>query len=304
MKVEMMAHGECKLCGQAGELKLSHFIPKFVGKWVKDTSATGFIRFNGDINKRQQDIAKDYWLCGNCEQLFSCWEREFANKIFYPFVKGEKDTALYGEWLAKFCASLSWRTLSYLRHLNNRTEGEQDEKEKRALTSLASFMLGGVGNPGVYEQHIFPLEPIDSTNTDVPININRYFLRNMHMDILAGTSGELLIYTKLPKFIVLGLAGHPQSKQMRASRVSVGGGKISPSSYYWPDGFAAYLFGKAEEVSRLYRKMSPAQHSIIEKSLVSAPERAASSGTIEAFNYDYEMFGSKVFVKEKADSAE
>ncbi len=65
-----MPSGICRLCKIEAELKLSHFIPKFVGKWVKETSATGYIRFNHSINKRAQDIVKDYWLCGVCEQLF------------------------------------------------------------------------------------------------------------------------------------------------------------------------------------------------------------------------------------------
>jgi len=36
--------GICKLCGNNDVLKESHFIPKFVGKWIKKTSVTGYIR--------------------------------------------------------------------------------------------------------------------------------------------------------------------------------------------------------------------------------------------------------------------
>jgi len=299
-----MAHGNCKLCGSVGDLKLSHFIPKFVGRWVKETSATGFIRLSRDINKRSQDIVKDYWLCGDCEQLFSGWEREFANKIFYPFVKCETDTAIYGDWLAKFCASISWRTLSYMRHLNERGDSEQGRKEERVLSGLADFILGKKTNPGIYEQHLFPLEPIETTSAKVPANINRYFLRNMHMDILASDTGELMVYTKFPKFIVLGLAGHSQSKLMRASKVSISGGKISPKSYYLPDGFAQYMFEKAKKVTEFYKSMAPAQHDMIKKTLMKAPDRAASSGTFEAFRHDIEMFGRKAFLPEDRDGSE
>lgn len=290
-----MAQGECKLCGVAGELKLSHFIPKFVGKWVKETSATGYIRLSENINRRAQDIAKDYWLCGSCEQLFSGWEREFANKIFYPFVKNENDTANYEGWLLKFCASLSWRTLSYMREKNPRVCDQQNDTELSMLRGLADFLLGNTNTPGIYEQHVFPLEPIESTNASVPVNINRYLLRNMHMDILVNTGGEIMVYTKLPRFIVLGLAKHSQANKMRVSRVSIKNGKISPANYYWPDGFAQYLFGKAQEVSELYGKMNSSQHSVVERSLRNDPERAAASETIEAFRYDLEMFGDSAF---------
>jgi hypothetical protein len=79
--------GNCRLCEKEDDLKESHFIPKFVGKWIRKTSATGYIRQKYEPHKRSQDIAKEYWLCGDCEQLFSKWEREFANKVFYPFVE-------------------------------------------------------------------------------------------------------------------------------------------------------------------------------------------------------------------------
>ena len=289
-----MVEGECKLCGALGELKLSHFIPKFVGKWVKETSATGYVRLTHNINKRAQDIAKDYWLCGSCEQLFSGWEREFANRIFYPFVKDETDTASYGDWLAKFCASLSWRTLSYIRFMNPKSEEEIDEKETAMMLGLASFILGKTNNLGIYEQHLYPLDPIDSTNTDVPENINRYFLRNMHMDVLSG-NGNIMVYTKLPKFIILGLAGHSESKMLRSSRVSISGGKIAPQTYHWPTGFAEYLFGKAKVVGELYRTISSSQQAIIDKSIKSNPDRVATSGTFAAFQHDLEMFGPSVF---------
>ncbi|WP_458725110.1 hypothetical protein [Pseudomonas mandelii] len=295
-----MVQGECKLCGAVGELKLSHFIPKFVGKWVKDSSATGFIRLNQNINKRAQDIAKDYWLCGECEQLFSGWEREFANRLFYPFVKDETDKAKYGDWLAKFCASLSWRTLSYIRSMNPRSDKLIEDSELAILNGLASFILGRTKNLGIYEQHFFPLDAIDSTNADVPENINRYFLRNMHMDVLSG-GGQVMVYTKLPKFIILGLAGHSESKQMRASRVSLNGGSIFPQSYYWPKGFGEYLFGKAKEVSELYRKISPEQKALIDKTVEKNPDRVAASKTFAAFQHDLDMFGSSAFAPKDAD---
>jgi len=32
----------CKLCEDNEDLKVSHVLPRFVGKYLKDTSATGF----------------------------------------------------------------------------------------------------------------------------------------------------------------------------------------------------------------------------------------------------------------------
>lgn len=293
-----MLTGICKLCGQDCELQLSHFIPKFVGRWVKDTSATGYIRLNHSVNKRAQDTAKDYWLCRECEQLFSDWEREFANKIFYPFVNDDKCEAVYGSWLSKFCASLSWRTLTYIRNANpsgHRGHEGVDDILDQAQSALGDFLLGRTSNPGKYEQHLYPLEAFSETNVrNLPSNINRYILRNMHMDILYGDKG-VMIYTKLPSFIILGLTGHAESSKMRSSRVAISSGKISPRQYWWPTGFAEYMFGKAREISDSYKNINPKQRKIIDNALSSNPDRAAFSKTVEAFNHDIRLFGDKAF---------
>ena len=297
-----MPNGACKLCNVEGELQLSHFIPKFVGKWIKDTSATGFIRLNQSVNKRAQDTAKDYWLCRDCERLFSGWEREFANKIFYPFVNEGKSEAVYGGWLAKFCASLSWRTLTYIRNAN--PDGHKgydgvDESLDQAQLVLADFLLGRSSNLGKYEQHFYPLEAFSETNVhNLPTNINRYILRNMHMDLLYGEKG-VMVYTKLPCFIILGLTGHIESPRMRSSRVAMGSGKVSPRKYWWPTGFAEYMFSKAREISDLYKNINPKQQQVIDSALKANPERAAASKTIEAFNHDRKIFGDRAFSESK-----
>jgi uncharacterized protein YlaI len=97
-------NGKCKLCGTKGELEESHFIPKFVGKWIKKTSITGYLREHNEPHKRAQDIAKEYWLCGECEDKFSAWETKFANAVFHPFVNGKTSVASYDSWMSKFCS--------------------------------------------------------------------------------------------------------------------------------------------------------------------------------------------------------
>ena len=289
--------GICKLCGSEAILKESHFIPKFVGKWVKKTSVTGFIRDKDQIDKRAQDIAKEYWLCGDCEELFSKWERAFANKVFYPFVNEEKCEANYDYWMSKFCASVTWRTLSFTRSRNSRAD-KTDEYNKavdNAELHLRNYLLGIEPNLNQYEQHVFPLDPIETTTeTEFPPNINRYFLRTMAMDIV-GNSTDIYIYTKLPKFIILGVVKAKELNKLRSSRISLGTGKIGPRDYWWPDGFVNYLCDKAEEISRVHRSM-PAEHlARIEEFVQNNPEKANKSKLIEAMMHDYEMFGDKIF---------
>ena len=66
-----MALGTCALCGQQKDLRKSHIVPRFVGKWLKSTSATGFLRGVKNPELRLQDLPTLPLLCGDCEQIFS-----------------------------------------------------------------------------------------------------------------------------------------------------------------------------------------------------------------------------------------
>jgi hypothetical protein len=43
------------LCGETNELRESHILPGFVYPWMKETSATGYLRFRQQPNVRVQD---------------------------------------------------------------------------------------------------------------------------------------------------------------------------------------------------------------------------------------------------------
>jgi len=250
-------HGVCKLCKKEANLEISHFIPKFIGKWVKKTSITGFLREKNSVNKRSQDLAKDYWLCGDCEDLFSTWETHFANKVFYPFVDKDQSIASYSNWLPKFCASLSWRTLTHIRSKNNKEDKPEDYwvSLDKAESHLSDYLL---------------------------------------MDIV-GNSKNLFIYTKLPSFMVFGFINVENPKEMRSSRVSLKYGKLSPRDYRWPDGFIDYVVEKSKEITELSGKISKKQQEKIEEFIKNNPDKAAESKQFEAFLHDYGMFGDDVF---------
>lgn len=289
--------GKCRLCKNEDDLKESHFIPKFVGKWIKKTSVTGYIREKNEIHKRAQDIAKEHWLCGYCEQLFSGWEREFANKVFFPFVNEGKSVATYRSWMSKFCASLSWRTLTYIRSKNPKDE---EDVERKALLDevqehLKKYLLGETENLYQYEQHLFPLEKIESTDSyDLPPSINRYFLRIMGMDIV-GNSTDQYIFTKLPSFMLLGVIKAKNVKAMRSSRIAINSGVLSPREYRWPDGFASYVFEKADEIIELHQSIPQKHLDSFDKYIKENPEKVIKSKQFQAFLDDYERFGGEVF---------
>ncbi len=258
------------------------------------------MREHNEVHKRAQDISKEHWLCGSCEDRFSVWETKFANNVFYPFVDEGACVANYDSWMSKFCTSLSWRTLSYIRSKNKKDNTDNKDPSyieaiDKVEKHLAGYLLGNIDNLNQYEQHLFPLEPIEATTENgLPPNINRYFLRTMAMDI-AGNSTDLYIYTKLPSFIVLGCVRSKELKKMRSSRIALKSGKISPRRYWWPDGFINYIVEKAKAVTETYERIPEQHKESFEEYIRKNPEKAANSRLMEAFLHDYNQFGKKVF---------
>ena len=99
----------CKLCQKNRDLKESHIIPKFVARWLKETSATGYLRQGFQPNLCRQDFSTEQLLCGDCENRLSRWEKIFAESIFFPYLNEEKREFEYTDWLLKFSVSLIWR---------------------------------------------------------------------------------------------------------------------------------------------------------------------------------------------------
>ena len=97
------------MCLEERELKRSHILPDFAGRWLKDTSATGYLRYSGAPNKRHQDTERLYLFCEPCEQRLSVWERKFRLEVFTKIVNDEPKPYRYGPWLLLFGVSVCWR---------------------------------------------------------------------------------------------------------------------------------------------------------------------------------------------------
>ena len=103
--------GNCRLCGKYGVLCKSHFIPNSYIKKVKKMgygksfSGTGGIRY-------AQDLLKPYFLCRNCENIFSKYEKYFKENV-YDLV-GSNETLQYDSNAVRyFVFSIAWRYLQY-----------------------------------------------------------------------------------------------------------------------------------------------------------------------------------------------
>ena len=78
----MGANGICALCRDEAELRQSHIVPSFFGAYLKETSATGYLRGAATPNLRVQDLCKEPLLCDSCECRFSTWEKKYKEEAF------------------------------------------------------------------------------------------------------------------------------------------------------------------------------------------------------------------------------
>jgi hypothetical protein len=252
----------CRLCGETKELRESHILPGFVYRWMKETSATGYLRFGQQPNLRVQDGIKLHLLCGGCEQRFNQWETQFANRIFHPMTQ-DAPRASYGSWLLLFCASVSWRVLAFHidgKHLTAVPAALLPSVERAELT-WREFLLGSRPRPQPHDQHMLPLPrgAIDShTYPDMPTNINRYLFRTPEMTV-ASNDRDAFTYAKLGPFIILGFIAMPRPKQWVGTRVNTHGGTIGPRTYVLPKPFDEFIFDRANRAATLQQRISEKQ---------------------------------------------
>jgi hypothetical protein len=174
-KLKVPTETICRLCQKEADLHESHIIPKFAFRWLKETSATGNLRFSQTPNKRVQDGEKPKLLCQNCEQLFSGFETEFSSKMFYPYHEDNKIRVNYSIYLIKFSTSLSWRVLTFFSERGQLDHFTQEERENasRVCEHWRRFLLGDVSNPSYYEQHLIPVSYVSKVEGgDIALGMN------------------------------------------------------------------------------------------------------------------------------------
>lgn len=186
----------CILCGQEKPLQESHIIPKFVGKWLKETSATGFLAKATDASKRVQDLITEKLLCTDCEEHFSKFETYFANQIFYPFHNKQKSFE-YDERLKKFAVSLCWRILKI--ELDEEFKSEHPNfvsSIDKAESIWRDYLLGNVTDTTPFENHLIFFDYAEH-NENLHEKFNSYTLRSVD-GTLVFSNERLYAYVKLP----------------------------------------------------------------------------------------------------------
>ncbi len=290
----------CRLCEADDKLEISHIAPKFIYKWLKETSATGFIRCGLEPNKRVQDGFKQEFLCPKCEDLFCEWETEFSKTVFHPLVSKQAHNFRYSEWMLNFTTSLSWRVLKYIQekhelpHFNDSMKTEVEN----ALQKWERFLLGREPHPGKFQQHVIPLDKIDSATKSLPLNINRYLLRSVDLDVV--TSGkQAYVYIKLPYLLIIGFIKIDRPNDWKGTKVHVKSGILGSDEYVVPEFIFDHLIEKAERSDKIKDNISDKQTTKIEKTARNNIDRVISSGSLDALKGDINIHGDKVFNRKK-----
>ena len=288
----------CALCQEERDLCKSHIIPHFVFDWLKESSATGHLRFGPNMNLRVQDGLKPKLLCKECEARFSASENLFAANIFHPLHREESIRLSpgpwfrYDSWCMKFAASVSWRVLTYFSQLGlKRFTTEQVHAVTQALAGWRRFLLDTSENPGPNELHMILLDRLaDHTCGDLPKNFNRYLVRSVEPDVVRGVE-SIFVYVKMCRVLIIGFVRRNPKERWIGTKLRVRKGEIGGKNYVLPSQLLKYICGRARRLAELEAKISPRQRQKIDAEYDKQMERALSSESLSISLHDYEMFG-------------
>jgi hypothetical protein len=287
----------CALCEKEAVLCDSHVLPAFAFRWMRERSISGHIRSTDNINVRVQDGLKKPWLCSDCEKLICREEQAFATNLFHPWQNGPV-TVEYGDWLNRFCTSVSWRVLKHCKGLNTDHVYTKTEDEMAGLAeqSWRRYLLGQQRGVGKFEQHILPMHIIESsTIPDLPNNINRYLTGGIEMDIV-GTSKTMMTFAKLGNFMIFGMISKGRGP-WEGSRVNAFHGYIGSKKYVLPKSLLGYIKERARHSSEALDGMSPKQRAKVDTSIMNNIDGMADSPHLRAIRADAEMFGERAILR-------
>ena len=306
-----MPDGQCRLCDAESNLQLSHVLPAFVFRWLRESSGSGHIRLGMLPNRRVQDGLKRYWLCTSCEGLLSRSETAFATNLFYPYTSGESSQFVYGEWLLRFCVSVSWRVLQFYKE-----ETSLKNYEPNAATRIAeaertwkAFLVGQLPHPGPFQQHLIPLDAIEeiSSRPDyLTPNINRYnryLMRTIDMDLNRGRTTNF-VYSKLGRFAILGFVREDHPSRWQGENVHVQTGRIEPRKYTMPKEFFEYINSQVQREVELRSGISPRQVEKIDQAFRANRDNFIGSDAFVAMEHDIRMFGDAAFTQHHSPEEE
>ena len=173
----------------------------------------------------------------------------------------------------------------------------------KAEVAWREVLLEQRGHPGIFQQHMLPLDRIENATAELAPNINRYLMRAIDMDICRG--GEsIFIYSKLGRFIFLGFINEPNISHWRGTRIHANEGLLEPRKYALPARSLDYINDMARKMAAVAGKISEKQQAKINASFVENADKVAGSDLAEAMMADIAMFGEDAFRSDDSGSSD
>lgn len=297
MKTDTLS--KCALCLNKITLCDSHIIPSFAYKWIKETSATGYLRGGITPNLRKQDGPKPKLLCEDCEGILNKVETLFANNIFYPYVNSELDdfgcatgkikSFQYSDWLLKLIISIHWRILvskdsSTIKNIPEKTI----TKLKEIKEDWRLFLLNKEKKTGECESHIVFLSNLINGQGNLPKNINKkinYYLLRFIDGCPVSRKNEISIFSKIGPIAFFTTINPRKLKRTGDSIVKMKG-IVNTAQHLSNPLLTDFLFITRPNEVMPTVKFSDKQWDKIESSYNKNLGKAANSMTVKVFESD------------------
>lgn len=243
-------------------------------------------------------------LCDACEQRFSVWERKFAEDIFGQInSKSKNQSKLFykGDWVLKFCVSVSWRVLQvYIsKGLHTSSAKLSESQISECLTtsnSWGKYLEGDIPTPGHNEQHLIPLDFISSTNIpSLSPFMNRYIARAMDMDLLISDH-SVFTYAKMGRLVLIGFVVPPYNPTAwEGTKIRLTKGQLGSSKMVLPKSLLSWINDRSNRTASMLAGISTSQQEKIRKTFINKPDETVRSDLFEAMNFDLMHSGKKAF---------
>jgi hypothetical protein len=275
--------GLCQLCQKEADLQYGHTFPRFTVKWLKKTSATGFLRTTVS-SEREQDSEREYMMCAACEQILSKDEKLFAEQIFIPYHERGEKVFEYGPWLRRFLAGLHFKVINCRSLDSGKNVSEIIEATK---IELRDFLLGQTDTPGRAEFHLFFGDVVQDANYEVPPKMNWYMSRSLDASLVSNLSGTVGVYAKLLKILTFSFLTprNAVSERWEGTQIFEKGTLKTPQEIE-SKGLGPFLTERIKAVAKAIAELPPAENERIAKSAIANPKRALASESYQTYLAD------------------
>ncbi len=225
-----MVIANCPLFKRDMPIRCSHIFPKFIFKSLKWSNQSKFILCEGD-KRPMQDGIKGLLLSHEAEQVFSKYEKWFAQNIYKPYQEHKlMHNVNYDFHLYYFLVLQIWRTCLYFIKTEEDCEDNIYDFLNVAMEEWREFLLNKT-IPINYKK--FFLMPLSSASAIFPrcLESELYLQRIIEFNIMTSEDRDVVVYCKLPSFIIWTPLEMHEKKEY-GFNISPTGGNIDISNYF------------------------------------------------------------------------